>query len=240
MKKILIFSIALLSIVLNVNYVSAKNGTYMNSKGVNMTLEEYNDLSKIYSKDYIEFVSESTFNEIKNYKTNDLIIKDGNDLIQPLSGSYTTNYKSIKIIKNGTHITLLLTWLKLPATRSYDVFGIRFDGPALNGGVVFQQVYDVDETLKAGYTHYLQTFSNGFGTSFLLPSSTFTSLQASIDFNISGSGRIYGTYQHAQKKVTLANSKNYTISNLGYGKVLKFSSSVKENYDAMSGVYLDV
>lgn len=46
----------------------------------------------------------------------------------------------------------------------------------------------------------------------------------------------YGSYQHAQKSVTLAKSKKYSISTGGYGRVILFDDAVKENYDNMPGV----
>lgn len=46
---------------------------------------------------------------------------------------------------------------------------------------------------------------------------------------VSGSGTIYGSYQHASTTATLEESKKYTISHLGYGKVIKFNDNVKRN-----------
>ena len=57
---------------------------------------------------------------------------------------------------------------------------------------------------------------------------------------VSGSGTIYGSYQHASTTATLEESKKYTISHLGYGKVIKFNDNVKKKYDAMTGVDLNI
>lgn len=46
----------------------------------------------------------------------------------------------------------------------------------------------------------------------------------------------YGSYQHAQKTVTLAKSKKYSISTSGYGRIILFDDAVKQNYDNMPGV----
>ena len=67
-----------------------------------------------------------------------------------------------------------------------------------------------------------------------------SSLELSLTFMVSGSGTIYGSYQHASTTATLEESKKYTISHLGYGKVIKFNDNVKKKYDAMTGVDLNI
>lgn len=241
MKKIVYIFSFILCVLFFAENVNAKSNVYVNSNGVEININDYDNLCEIYTKEYIEFVSQDVYESIKDYNTNDVVIKQNYDnVIIPLAAEHTTTYKSIKLIKNGTHITLQLTWLKMPTTRSYDVFGIRFSGAKLDGNITFKQIYKVNGSTKTSTSNNQQSFSNGYGTSFLIPSDSITYLQASLDFNYSGSGKIFGTYQHAQKKVTLANSKKYTISSSGYGSVLYFDSSVKESYDAMGGVNLDV
>lgn len=46
----------------------------------------------------------------------------------------------------------------------------------------------------------------------------------------------YGSYQHAQKSVSLTESKNYNISYNGFGKVILFDDNIKGKYDNMLGV----
>jgi len=47
----------------------------------------------------------------------------------------------------------------------------------------------------------------------------------------------YGSFQHAQSAVTLADSKVYTISSSGLGSVINFTNSTtRAKYDAMQGV----
>lgn len=190
----------------------------------------------------MEFITQDKFDIIKDNKIANIEIVEYDDfpLISTFNYEHTTNYKKLRIIKSGNFIVVQLTWLNMPATRSYDVFGIRFDGPSLNGTPSFNQTYKINGTAKKDTTNYIQKLSNGFGTSFLLPNGNITDLVQSLDFLYNGSGKIYGSYQHAQKSVTLANSKKYTISAYGYGNVLNFDSSVKDSYDAMGGVDLSV
>ena len=58
-----------------------------------------------------------------------------------------------------------------------------------------------------------------------------------VNYTISGSyPKIYGTYQHAIRDISLANSQKYTLSSTGYGKVVLFDSSVKSYYSLFGGV----
>lgn len=242
-KTFIAFLVLGISLTLNCAKVSAKtNNYYINQENVKIEYELYEKLCDIYSKSYIEFINQDKFDLIKNNDISKIEIIDNekNLFIAPYSTDYSTTYKRIRIIKNGSLITLQLTWLKLPTTRSYDVMGIRFDRVSLSGTPTFLQTYMQDGTYKRNSTNYIQYFSNGFGTSFALPSGNISNLSQSIDFSYSGSGKIYGTYQHAQKSISLANSKKYTISNIGYGKVIEFNSSIKNYYDAMAGVYIDI
>ena len=76
------------------------------------------------------------------------------------------------------------------------------------------------------------------GVSFKL--STYSNLESSITFYINGTGLLYSSYQHATSSVTLNQSKNYTISSLGYGNTTLFANSVAGKYDGMAGVYIPV
>lgn len=245
MKRIItntLFMLFIFVFIVSEDVSAYSEENYINSENVEIKYDLYKELCNIYSEGYIEFITQDKFDLIKDNNLSDIDVTEVSDfpLISTLSSSHTTTYKRLKIIKNGMLITLQLTWLNIPTVRSYDVMGIRFDGPSLSGTPAFNQTYKIDGIAKKETTHYLQNFSNGFGTSFLLPSGNVTNLVQSLDFLYSGTGKVYGSYQHAQKNITLANSKKYTISAYGYGNVLDFDSSVKDSYDAMGGVDLSV
>lgn len=245
MKKMFCtFLTFLILLQFNCTKVSAEtNSYYVNQENVRIEYTLYEKLCEIYSKSYVEFIDQFKFDLIKNNDISKIEIIDNEEnlFVLPYSTVYTTTYKRIRIIKNGSLITLQLTWLNLPSIRSYDVMGVRLDGGVnLKGTPSFSQTYMKDGIYEKSSTNYLQIFSNGFGTSFLLPNGTINDLVQSIDFFYSGSGRIYGSYQHAKKNISLANSKKYIISHIGYGNVIEFDSSIKSYYDAMSGVYLDI
>ena len=81
-------------------------------------------------------------------------------------------------------------------------------------------------------------FNNGLGISMnLVDGGTNFNLSMSVGYNITGSyPKIYGTYQHATEDISLANSQKYTLSSLGFGKVVLFDSSVRDIYDEFGGV----
>ena len=162
------------------------------------------------------------------------------ETLTPIRGSYYgTTYKEIRIVRNGSFITVSLVWLNNPVTRSYDVFAIRLtSGVGINGSVNFRQYSDNNGNGIISTTCSKKTFSNGVGVSFKL--SVYNNLESYITFNYTGSGTIYSSYQHATTGVTLTQSKKYTLSSSGYGGTTLFDSSVSSYYDGMSGVNLSV
>ena len=83
-----------------------------------------------------------------------------------------------------------------------------------------------------------KTFNNGFGSSALLQYGSDN--EYSLTFRVSGSGTVYGTYQHAKSTVSLEESKTYVIGAGGYGNVVVFGSNVASRYDQMPGVDISV
>lgn len=84
-----------------------------------------------------------------------------------------------------------------------------------------------------------QEFSKGAGISQnLVNNSTYYyhTLAATVSCS---AGTIYGSYQHAQGNLTLAQSKSYILSSNGYGGVVKFTDSTAlSTYDKMGGISL--
>ncbi len=241
-KKILIIACFFYICLFTNTKVNASSENYVNSENVKIEYSLYEKLCNIYSENYVEYISQGRFDEIKNNDLSNIKIVEYMDIPQilPFSTQIETGYKTLRIIKNGSNITLLLTWKNMPSTRSYDVIGIRFNGARLNGNIYYEQYSFKDGKSYVDYTNYLQKFSNGFGFSFVLPSGNITKLEHMLEFKYTGSGRIYGTYQHSQKNISLSDSKKYTISSSGLGNVLLFNDNVSSNFDAMAGVYIDV
>lgn len=167
----------------------------------------------------------------------DVIIEQSNDYSELglLSTTHTTSYKTIKFVKNGNFLTLMLDWFKNPVIHSYDVIGVRFDGNlSYNENISFYQKYENG----ISYDYYGKFLDNGLGCSFLLKDGS--SNEIAITFKVTGSGTVYGSYQHAKSTTYLAVSKNYTLSSSGFGGVFNFGSNAKSVYDGMGGVSVSV
>lgn len=238
MKKIIIF-LMLLVVYCIPTFVSAKeiDRFYINQNDVSIDLDTYNKLCDIYSKHYVETITQDEYNALKENNLNDVIVEEYiEEGIQNRGSYFSTNAKAVRLIKNGNYVTMMASWKNVPNVKTYDVIAVRFDRVTLNGTYTFKQTYVSNGSLKVSYDSYNKRFTNGFGSSFKVPNGT--NLEISLTFMVSGSGTVYGSYQHASTATTLAESQKYTLSSLGYGRVINFDASVRNKYDAMTGVDL--
>lgn len=235
-KLIILFAILLINAI-STTFVYAQENSALHKTQSGIFIENsiYKKLCEIYSENYIETISQKEYEIITSSDLDEVKINEYYDPGTITRGSYfSSNAKTIRIVKNGNYITLMAAWKNVPNIKSYDVIAIRLDNVSLNGEFTFKQMYISNGKLTASYDSYKQSFSNGFGSSFKVKNGS--SLELSLTFMVSGSGKIYGSYQHASTTATLEESKKYTISHLGYGKVIKFNDNVKNKYDAMPGV----
>lgn len=168
-----------------------------------------------------------------------------------------TGYKklSASVAKAGSSnkysLVGALTWKKVPAYRSYDVFAYRlnhFNYSGFSGGQMYfkgKNAYNIAYyTTSEGY----KALSNGAGVSMnLKDDSDITGYELTIVTNLTfntssyASAAAYVSYQHAQANLSRADSMNYTLSVGGLGNVIQFNNSrVESYYDAMDGVRLEV
>lgn len=238
-KRLFVCFIAFVATIYAPYFVNAQN-VYVNSKGVTMEIDSYEKLCSIYSEDYIELIENDELQKILSSGLDNIVVEEFFDFAKTRDNYHETNNKSLKIIKSAKTITLLLKWINVPKTKTYDVIGVRFgNGVSLKGNITFKQIYKDSAGNKKEITkHSDKVLSNGFGCSFKVENGTDYNI--SIQFDYSGTGNIYGSYQHAKSSTTLAESQKYTISSSGYGGVFAFDSSVKDKYDGMGGVDLKV
>ena len=164
--------------------------------------------------------------------------------------SYATTYKNIQIstipsnITNTFLIDLTNLWLKSPYIKSYDVIAIRTDDATVIEGTqegTQTYIYKNGNTGTIDYSNNgtnMVKASNGFGISMNLVDDANT-YECTIEAIVTATtewATVYGSYQHAATNVTLAQSKSYTISHNGYGKVINFATAVQNDYDGMQGV----
>lgn len=163
-----------------------------------------------------------------------------NELIPNLVGIETA-YKKLtsQIIQNGAFYRYRaeLTWKNIPSKRSYDIMGIGFNSSVSPIGTpVFQMTYcKTNGYCNTSSTHTPQTFTNGLGTSFKLPSDDLTSLSSVLYFNVTKNSNTVTSqfaaadYSHATSDISKNNAKNYYVS--GSGIVL---NGITSYYDNMS------
>lgn len=246
MKKFIKIIIILLIIcIMSKEDVKAEaiNEYYSNYYGINIPINQYNELKKYYTESFIYTMNEEEYENIMKNDLKNIVVTEANDFINmsgivPYSTSFSTSYKTIRIINNNGYITLSLVWKTMPKIRSYDVIAVRLNGVSVSGATNFKQTYVKNGYTYISYTGTKKEFSNGFGYSFKLSENDY--LESSLSFWVSGKGTIYGSYQHAHRTTTLNQSKKYSLSSSGYGRVILFESSVKSYYDAMSGVSINV
>lgn len=239
-----IIFITLLVIFLPIYNTNAEEVYYTNNYNVRLTKEEYDFLSKFYWEGYQEDMTLSDYQEfiesnIMNgeFETVGINHFDNVGLI-PYSTSHETNSKTMKISKscNSTcSISVVVTWKNIPNTKSYDVIGAYLDGVNLLSKVS-------TNAKTSGMTNSIfeiKKENNGFGASISLPTSG-SNYVISQTYTVSKGGTVYASYQHAKRSISLANSKNYTISREGYGGVFKFSGTAANIYDQMRGVSIAV
>ena len=136
-------------------------------------------------------------------------------------------------------------WKIIPATRSFDVIATRIINlDVINGTQGGKQFYTING--NTSYVNYnfngtnINNQSNGFGISMnLINDPDLSALELEITSSLEVTNYpaiIYASYQHATSSVTLAESKNYTLSYLGMGDVILFANnSTAAKYDGMGG-----
>lgn len=227
MKKVIIFLLTMLYIPFIVN---AKE--IINENNVSMEEDIYSRLVELYSKNYIDNLSLEEYNYIMS------VGLDNIEVVSSKDNSYARSATAydVKLTKVKDDITFLVTWNRKPLVMSYDVIGFRYNGTLKAKFISFLQQNKDNQGTSSVY--YLKSFNNGFGLSF--PLLTSSSTEIIVKLQVSGSGTLYATYQHATKLISLSNSKKYTISEDGYGKVLKFDNSVKSTYDNKNGLSINI
>lgn len=236
MKKYLLVLIIIFGGVISVH---AEEIYYTNKYTVSFTKEQYDFFTAMYYEGYQDYVTIDDF----NYFAGDKMIPNfvetiyTDDGILPMDAIANGTKKNLKISKYvvgyESYITLTADWFKDPATRSNDVIGARFDNVILLEDPITKMVN------STGFKQFasVDAFTNGFGQTFLLSGSNIKITQT---YKVSTGGTVYASYQHAQKVISAANSRKYTISSSGYGGVFKFTGTAASVYDKSKGVSITV
>lgn len=209
-------------------------------------LEHSNKVSKYYK------VTETTNGTITTEVSKEEATTAAENNISTRATYHTTSYKNIEIstTQTGTNNYLIYVtnnWLITPRVKSYDVMAMRVDDATISSGtqsgVQFYTTNGITDAVNYSYQGTNMVLSsNGFGISMNLvdAASGFTCEIEAIVTATSQWATVYGSYQHAMTAVTLAQSKSYTISHNGYGKVINFATAVQNDYDNMRGVSIEL
>lgn len=209
-------------------------------------LEHSNKVSKYYK------VTETTNGTITTEVSKEEATTAAENNISTMATYHTTSYKNIAITtsKTGTNsyfIYVTNDWLITPRVKSYDVIAMRVDDATISSGTQSGVQFYTTNGITAAVNYSYQgtnmvLSSNGFGISMNLvdAASGFTCEIEAIVTATSQWATVYGSYQHAMTAVTLAQSKSYTISHNGYGKVINFATAVQNDYDNMRGVSIEL
>lgn len=216
---------------------------FTNKNGVEFTEKEYNFLVELYDNLYVNNMTEEKYNKlaILNLNENELQVSSFEDGLLSRATSISSPAKRVSIgsscVSTSCAIIITATWLQVPNVRSYDNIGARFTGTVSRTGSITTEI-DKDSGVDI-CSNYKET-SKGIGCTFKLDNSS-DSFYITQMFAVTGSGYVYGSYQHAMTTVTLSQAMSYSFSASGIGSVFLYSNeSIREKYDAMSGVYLSV
>ncbi len=248
MKKFLNYVMIFVLLMIITTSVNAQEIYYENSNGITFTKEEYDFFSKMYYDGYQASMTKDDMKIFEGVELNpnnvessayvDKSFKPG--ILQVTDNYHETQAKILEISKSGSSnpvISIVAQWKYSPNVRSYDLIGAFFSGNInMASGIVSKVIY-------AGGTTYASaniTASNGHGSVVLLPANG-RDIVASTTFAVRGSGTVFGSYQHAKKKISLNDAKSFSISYSGLGNVFYFSNmNIRAKYDAMQGVSVSI
>lgn len=236
MKKLLVVVFLSMMCIIPFGVNAEEITSHTTIRGVTMDKALYDKMCDTYSEYFVETMSQEEFN---NLSANiDTAVKKTYSEPTTRGSYFSSGVKSINIVKSGNYVTLFANWMQTPNIRSFDVMAVRLSGCSLVGDFSFRQSYVSSGQLYYVYNGMNQTFNNGFGSSALLQYGSDN--EYSLTFRVSGSGTVYGTYQHAKSTVSQSDSLNYAIGAGGYGNVILFGNSIALKYDQMPGVDISV
>lgn len=230
----------MLAICLMGEMVSAQENDiyYNNSNGVKMSKEEYDFIGEFYYDGYQEYISLNSFQTMKDMnifsKPITKVSAEDNGIQLLTDVTYQSASKKLVMKYSCTSICMvsfLAEWLNVANVRSYDLIGAYSPSSNALSYVDSRMTYSG----KTVYATEDNISKNGISATFKLPT-TDGKYRFVFDFTAPVGTKVYASYQHAKKSISLANSRKYTFASSGYGGVFRFDSSVSSYYDAMGGV----
>lgn len=143
---------------------------------------------------------------------------------------------------NVYRIYLSNEWKNIPSVKSFDVLATAVDGINFTNGMTWQTYNGTNLEYDIHHGTNTKRTSGFIGVSMNIPDNVNSNnaLMQTIlidgGFNVCGNVTARGTYKHAKRDVTLAQSQNYSYSTSGLGGMLAFKNGVGNYYDGMQGV----
>ena len=222
----------------NVNALENEEIYYENENGVVFTKSEYDFISKFYYDGYQAYMTLSNYQRLRDAGVMSSEVKKivyGDNGIQTFADvTYQSASKKLVLSYACTsrcYASFQATWLTIANVRSYDLIGAY--SPTANALVAEES--SIIYSGKSYSATEKNNSTNGISSTFKLPS-TDAKYIFTLDFNVPIGTKVYASYQHAKKEISLANSRKYSYASSGYGGVFKFDSSVSSYYDGMGGV----
>lgn len=111
-KLIILFAILLINAI-STTFVYAQENSVLHKTQSGIFIENsiYKKLCEIYSENYIETISQKEYEIITSSDLDEVKINEYYDPGTITRGSYfSSNAKTIRIVKNGNYITLMAAW----------------------------------------------------------------------------------------------------------------------------------
>ena len=263
MKKLLL--VILLSMLAITKVNAHEMDTIVNLAGVEITTNEYEKLKTYWSENVISNMNrksntyyvktETLYGFDKNIKEtkNEIITKEEYDSVKSNqtravcgAGCWETTYKTIQIelldLGSTFNVRFFVTWKILPAVRSTDFIGVRWNSNYSSASATHQTYYynsngNMVQTIHSNSDR----FSNGWIFYIIQPTETnISNLEHYLNITgiKSGSVTAWGTFQHATRTISISTllAINPTISSSGLGGVVQMVSPYNTYYDNMQGV----
>ena len=242
--------IFLLLLLVGTCYANAATGL-VNNNNIRISSTEYKNLINLgFTKDEIQNMTQTEFNNNKNLKGKivsqkviDLPIEDdGISTKSYIPGSVETVGKkmttTIISVNNRYRYKVTLKWKTMPSTRSYDIIGIGIDPTVkIASGLYFKSSYCYSKTnCDSNGVNTQKVTSTGASSIYKLPSASVVSMNSYLYFDVEKNTsdiitqlNAYGDYAHATNNVSLNTARNHTINRGG----IKPDSSIADYYDSM-------
>lgn len=246
-KKILSVMIFTLSLCTIGNVQAEEEPYFVTYGGVELTEYQYNTLVDILSEERVKTITEDDYNALHiermiegmySYKTEEFEIVDPTypGGIEPYA-YYETASKKITLSKFCSSglcaISVTNYWKKVPAVKSYDVIGIRFDNTSFYDTSLGCH-YSANGTHTVTYDKRVKETNGAACIKKITSGIDYMTIDANLTDTYNGI--VFASYQHATSSVTLAQASNFQFKGTGYGGVFLWPMSIRTKYDQMGGV----